>query len=122
MEGERWEASQPRRGFFNTFFAPRRHFLALGSYGMCNLKRAEGDELVAISQAGTVSKLMCHQPTAVRSLSSSIEDIAVVWTCRLGRCGGSTKLHLEKYGGTMMPQRMVQGGSVVKGGPGVSRG
>lgn len=36
-----------------------------------------------------------------------------------GRCGGSTKLHLEKYGGTTMPEGQ---GGVVKGGPGGSRG
>lgn len=42
------------------------------------LKRAERNKLVAISQAGTVSKLTWDQPAAVISLLSSIEDIAVV--------------------------------------------
>lgn len=46
---------------------------------------------MAISRAGTLSKLC----TAVLSLSSSIEDIAMVWMGRLWWC---TKLHLELWG------------------------
>lgn len=67
-------SSKPRPRVLNTF-APRRHFPP-GGYEWFETRG--GDELVAIAQVGTVSRLMCDQPAAVISLLSSIEVIVVV--------------------------------------------